>query len=328
MVANECLDVMIIRGEFPLTQELSTLDCQTENEASTQCDMTCNNVDLNAIISGGKIPDHEVTGHYQFWVFFLCLALSWIGMAVVVSVGDAICFEMLDDKPHLYGNQRLWGAIGWGIVALLSGTLVDAFSKGKTFKDYSVLFYLMLILVILDMLVSKNLQYRPTKTSKNILKDVAQLLKSFRVVLFLTWCIVVGLCTALVWNFLFWHLEDLAAADEGCDYSSWIKSLQGLTSAVQCFGGDLPFFFLSGWILKKIGHINAMSLVLAGFALRFFLYSILTNPWLVLPIELLNGVTFGMFHATMASYAMVVAPPGTEATIQVRQRETYFAVLE
>lgn len=102
------------------------------------------------------------------------------------------------------------------------------------------------------------------------------------------------------------------------DHLNWIKTLQGLAMGIQCFGGELPFFFLSGWILKKIGHIHAMSLVLSGFGLRFLLYSALTNPWWVLPIELLNGVTFGIFYSTMASYASIVAPPGTEATLQVR----------
>lgn len=98
----------------------------------------------------------------------------------------------------------------------------------------------------------------------------------------------------------------------------WIKTLQSLVMVIQCFGGELPFLFLSGWILKRIGHINAMSLVLFGFSIRFLLYSTLTNPWYVLPIELLNGITFGVFYATMASYASIVAPPGTEATVQVR----------
>lgn len=88
---------------------------------------------------------------------------------------------------------------------------------------------------------------------------------------------------------------------------------------IQCFGGELPFFWISGWILKKIGHIHAMSMVLAGFCVRFFLYSLLVNPWLALPIELLNGVTFGIFYSTMASYASIVAPSGTEATMQVIQ---------
>lgn len=77
------------------------------------------------------------------------------------------------------------------------------------------------------------------------------------------------------------------------------------------------FFCILGRILKKIGHINTMSLVLVGFGIRFILYSLLTNPWWVLPIELLQGITFGMSYATMASYASIIAPSGTEATIQV-----------
>ena len=86
---------------------------------------------------------------------------------------------------------------------------------------------------------------------------------------------------------------------------------------IQCFFGEVPFFFLSGKLLKKIGHINAMNLVLGGFALRFYFYSLLTNPWYALPIELLNGITFGVFYSTMASYASLIAPSGTEATLQV-----------
>lgn len=71
-----------------------------------------------------------------------------------------------------------------------------------------------------------------------------------------------------------------------------------------------------GWVLRKMGHVHAMSMVLFGFGVRFFLYYWLVNPWWVLPIELLNGVTFGIFYATMTSYASKVAPPGTEATVQ------------
>lgn len=164
-----------------------------------------------------------------------------------------------------------------------------------------------------------SLQHVQTHLSSNILKDVGQMFLSLRCVIFFLWCVAIGLGTALIWNFLFIYLEQLDKAFEGCDSS--IKTLEGLVMSIQCFGGELPFFFLSGWILKKIGHVNAMSLVLFGFGVRFILYSMLQNPWYILPIELMNGVTFGLFYATMASYASIVAPPGTEATMQVRVKE-------
>lgn len=59
-----------------------------------------------------------------------------------------------------------------------------------------------------------------------------------------------------------------------------------------------------------------MSLVLFSFGIRFLLYSIITDPWWCLPIELLQGLTFGILYATMTSYASIVAPPGTENTVQ------------
>lgn len=159
-------------------------------------------------------------------------------------------------------------------------------------------------------------QHTQTHMSANILKDVGQMFLSVRCVVFFLWCVAIGLCTALIWNFLFIYLDELAEHyDNGTDY---ITTLEGLVMSIQCFGGELPFFFMSGWILKRIGHVNAMSLVLFGFGVRFLLYSMLQNPWYILPIELLNGLTFGLFYATMASYASIVAPPGTEATMQVR----------
>lgn len=77
-----------------------------------------------------------------------------------------------------------------------------------------------------------------------------------------------------------------------------------------------PISFLPGWILKRLGHVHVMTLVLLSFGVRFILYSILSNPWMCLPIELLQGVTFGLFYSTMASYASILSAPGTEATVQ------------
>ena len=73
---------------------------------------------------------------------------------------------------------------------------------------------------------------------------------------------------------------------------------------------------LTGWFIKKFGHVNCMSLVMGAFGLRFLLYSLVTNPWMILPIELFQGLTYGIFYSTMASYAFIISPPGTGATVQ------------
>lgn len=96
-----------------------------------------------------------------------------------------------------------------------------------------------------------------------------------------------------------------------------------MVTGIQSFGGELPFFFISGWFINKFGHNNCMTLVLFTFGIRLFLYSVLSNPWWVLPIELMQGITFGIFYTAMATYANIVAPHGTSATLQVK---AYFSI--
>lgn len=57
------------------------------------------------------------------------------------------------DKIALYGKQRLWGSVGWGIFSLMTGALIDVFSEGA-YKDYTVAFVLMFIFMCGDVAVS------------------------------------------------------------------------------------------------------------------------------------------------------------------------------
>ncbi|KAG5666295.1 hypothetical protein PVAND_017846 [Polypedilum vanderplanki] len=105
------------------------------------CKIKFNDESVSELFAGST--DDQVKQTYQFWTFFLMLIISWAGMAVVVSIGDAICFEMLGSKPQRFGYQRMWGSIGWGTLSIISGWLIDKFSEGKTSKNYAIGFYLM-----------------------------------------------------------------------------------------------------------------------------------------------------------------------------------------
>ncbi|KAM3968456.1 uncharacterized protein ACR2FA_005633 [Aphomia sociella] len=317
---DECLYVQLIQitlpdGSFHYPSCVSRAVYQLETELfHASCQINCDNNLLNEIFESASESNSKTTEYTkEFWLFFLLMIISWIGQAVVVTFADAICFNLLGDKISHYGKQRLWGSVGFGIFSLTTGTLIDLFSEGA-FKDYTVAFILMFVFLFGDVIVSCFVKTDTTKMSMNILADVGTLLSSLPTFIFMLWTIAVGLCTGLIWQFLFWHLEDIGSLS--CDGSDYIKTLQGLVSAIQTFGGEIPFLFVSGYILRKVGHINMMTIVLFAFGIRFILYSFLTNAWWVLPIEMLQGITFGMFYPTMTSYANVVSPPGAETTVQ------------
>lgn len=113
-------------------------------------------------------------------------------------------------------------------------------------------------------MINKLLQSKLDKNEPSVLWELKSILREGRVLVFAWWCIGAGMCTAVIWNFLNLYIEEITPADN----IMWSKTLQGLVTGVQCFLGQLPFNFISGSIIQKVGHINVMSLVLLVYAIR------------------------------------------------------------
>lgn len=60
--------------------------CPNETYAlSTMCKMECDSVALNELLKVDHLQTmSDVTGLYQFWIFFLLAIFAWVGMAVIV----------------------------------------------------------------------------------------------------------------------------------------------------------------------------------------------------------------------------------------------------
>lgn len=93
--------------------------------------------------------------------------------------------------------------------------------------------------------------------------EIGSIIKETRIIVFGFWCIGAGMCTGVVWNFLLWHTENLMLND-----STWKTTLLSLMTGIQCFIGEVPFNFYSGILLKKLGHMNCMSIILLVYAIR------------------------------------------------------------
>lgn len=64
-----------------------------------------------------------------------------------------------------YGKQRVWGTIGFGVSALLSGYIVDVLSKGNEIKTYTPVFILVFVFIIVDILACFKLKVRIQKSN-------------------------------------------------------------------------------------------------------------------------------------------------------------------
>jgi hypothetical protein len=252
-----------------------------------------------------------------FWLFGILVVTSTVAMAVVNSLSDALCFQLLGNKPHYYGRQRLLAAVGWGGSTLIAGYLIDRSSQSQlTVKDYTPCFYMLGGLFVLDLIMSYKWEIKEVDKPKSLMDNMCTLVSDLQIIIFFFACVLVGMCTGIHWYFLFLLLEEVAMeSTDYCDTMQWLKLLQGLMVAVQCLS-EIPFFYYSGWFIKKIGTVHCLSLVLLAFGVRLLIYSFLVHPWAFVPVELFQGITFGLFYSVMATYADEISPKGSQATVQ------------
>jgi hypothetical protein len=69
--------------------------CGKDCHISTICQINCNDYNLNNLVTQTTVSDDEVYQKSQFWIFLILMIFGWVGQAVAVSIGDAICFELL-----------------------------------------------------------------------------------------------------------------------------------------------------------------------------------------------------------------------------------------
>ncbi|KAF7270477.1 hypothetical protein GWI33_016547 [Rhynchophorus ferrugineus] len=257
-----------------------------------------------------ETQDSKLYKSVAFWSFLILMSIGTIGFNVVNSISDAICFDVIGDQ-YDYGKQRVWGTIGFGTTALISGYAVDMFS-GRTIS-YIPAIIVMLICSAFDLICCFKLKLPIIEAPENILKDMKHLLKNRFVSTFLLYAILVGVLDGFIIYFLFWYIEDLAAETS----TGYIKLLEGLIVAAETLGGEVIFFSISGKILEQVGHVHCLSMCFLNYALRIGLISIAPNPWYIIPIEfVMQGPTYALTYTTIVAYANELAPPGASATMQ------------
>ncbi|KYN05807.1 PREDICTED: uncharacterized protein LOC108771338 [Cyphomyrmex costatus] len=271
--------------------------------ANYYCNVTCDNFE----------NDQCLYTSTTFWGFVILMLFGEVGCHISLSASDVICFDILGEAGQMkYGRQRLWGTIGSSLLSLLSGYTIDLWSQEKVYKTYTPAFILVLVFICIDLICCRKLKL-PLSKSPNILTNVYAILKLVPIIIFLCTAMFAGIFESLMVNFLFWYIEDVAMAT---GYMKKIKLIEGLTLSTGLLGKVISYF-MSGKILEKFGYDYTLTFCFLCYALRMALLSLVPTPWHVLLIEvILQGPSLALLYATIVTYASIISPPGTSATVQ------------
>ncbi|XP_045075637.1 major facilitator superfamily domain-containing protein 6-A-like isoform X2 [Coregonus clupeaformis] len=283
-------------------------------------------------------------------IFLLILLVIIVGeffSAPAVTIVDTVTLQYLGKHRDRYGLQRMWGSLGWGVTMLLVGIWIDhthltLLIDGVVgcilpeYKNYQVAFIVFGVMMGLALVVATQFYFdytfftqvdgnvaspegsesstsdqtpiTPESTTTEqpfYYSDLLRLLCSvqYSTVLFVAW--FMGFGYGFVFTFLYWHLEDLKGT----------TTLFGVCSVLSHVS-ELAAYFTSHKFIELVGHIRVLYIGLACNTARYLYISYLENAWIVLPMEVLQGVTHASVWAACISYLSAAVPPALRTSAQ------------
>jgi hypothetical protein len=257
--------------------------------------------------------------------------------------------------PSSYGKQRMWASIGWGCMSLITGMMIDVFGVLFMFVGYIIgmmMFAIIAGLIIkpketeimmkiemmaimkkkaagavgaADHLPSSSSEGQSVitgSTSNHRLVSPTRAV-NFRylfslffgssiMMIFFFNLFIQGLNMSLVENYLFVYLRLGGSWSDG----PAPNSLLGIAVFTTC-AAEAPMFYYSDQVLSWLGPVYSYTASHIALSIRFLFYFLIrgTSPWLVLIVEPLHSLTYGLMWANTVMMVNKIAPSGYPTTM-------------
>jgi PPP family 3-phenylpropionic acid transporter len=208
------------------------------------------------------------------------------------------------DEPQNYGSIRVGGSIGWGIMALVTGLIVDHSSLGL-----KSIFYLNAIFLAIYLLNTFNLpdkeETNPDAQDRVSIKKVWQMLRQPGFMPFLLTTIIWGFCNSSILSFQFLHIKSLGGS----------STLMGISLSISLVGEIIAFIFAS----RLQAKLGPRKMVLLAYIVLFSwltgLY-LIRDPNLIPIFQIFGGAGYAMVQSGSVAYVNRRAPKELGTTAQ------------
>ncbi|HEY0981155.1 MFS transporter [Schlesneria sp.] len=269
----------------------------------------------------------------NYWIYFACMAIHCFFYVPTISVTNAIAFSNITDPQKDFGPVRLWGTIGWiaaswpfifiladwskipalsevGFVTWLGKALGTPLTGQPLNQGKSWAFITAGIASLILAAFSLTLPHTPPKPSTDEKKSLAwleamRLLKHpFLLVLF-----VVTFIDATVHDgfffFAFTYLEKVGVP------SNWIQPAMSVGQIA-----EIGTMAVLGYVLKSLGWRWTMIIGVLGHTVRFGVWALAPDPYFAVAVNVLHGVCYAFFFATLYILVDEVFPKDARTSAQ------------
>ena len=275
--------------------------------------------------------DSQTAGNY--WMYLACMSIHCLFYVPTISVTNSIAFSSMADPQKDFGPVRLWGTIGWiaaswpfifiladwakipkfgtvGLVDWLGAALGTPLTGQALNQGKSWAFLTAGIASLILAAFSLTLPHTPPKPSTDEKHTLAwleamRLLKHpFLFVLFIVTYIDSTVHDGFFY-FAFTYLEKVGVP------SNWIQPAMSVGQIAEI--GTMAFL---GYVLKNLGWRYTMILGILGHTVRFGVFAFVPNPYCAVAVNILHGICYAFFFATLYILVDDVFPKDARTSAQ------------
>ena len=234
-----------------------------------------------------------------FALIFLVVVVIYFFFSPVSSLADSATIAMLGADKAKYGRVRMGGTIGWGLFALIAGTMINNYGLKLAFWGFS--FFSLINLLVAQKLVYDDSTWRASLSSVGIRYFLAN--RKWQIFLFSA--LLGGLGASSVASFLSPYMAEMGAS----------KFLMGLAITIATLT-ELPIFFFGNRLVKRFTSQGLFMIALVMMGIRSIMYALVTTPLGVFVVQIFGGTIFPAMWLAGVAYADELAPAGLKSTAQ------------
>lgn len=245
----------------------------------------------------------------DFLPFFSCLLIYSILYVPTISVANSLAFANLKNPAKDFGFVRMGGTIGW---IMVSWPYVFLLSKKATADETRVIFLVAAILSFVLAAYCLTLPHTPPRKNEGDMDRLAWL-KAARLLAipYVLLLFIVTFIDSTIHNGYFVVVDTFLTKRVGID--------ENLSMVVTTIGqvAEIVTMLALGTVLAKIGWRWTMIVGILGHALRFAVFAFCADTqWLIIAIQVLHGVCYAFFFATVYIFVDAVFPPDIRTSAQ------------
>jgi PPP family 3-phenylpropionic acid transporter len=238
----------------------------------------------------------------------MTIALSLFNTPVLPFL-DSIALDHVESKHiNSYSTIRFWGAIGYALGASFTGWLISIIGVQAAFFASGGF----LLLCYLSVLKIPNAE-RETSAVDVEFKYLGKIITNKILLVFLFIIVIVSISQSAITFFLALYMKQIGASSET---TGMAIGMEGIS--------ELPFYFIAAWLLQRMAPGKVVFIAIIATSARLFLYSINSNPHLVILIEAMNGLTWTLLWVSCVEFVNNRVPAKYRTTGQSMLWAAYF----